>query len=291
MNRVALLVAACCALAACSSPSPATTTSAPPDTSDATGSVTSPRGAAPGGETVELVDVIDGDTIEVETGTGVESVRLIGINAPESDECFGDGSHRALELLLAGTTVTLEPGTSDDRDGFNRLLRYVIADETDLNAQQLRDGNAFVLQSEHDRLEAYVAIAAISAESGAGLWKADRCGGPPGGPLVIAGFDANPPGPDDDPDAGEYVTISHAGDEPWDLGGWILRDESSIHRYEFPDVDILPSEEYIVRTGCGTDRRYELFWCAGGPVWSNHGDTIILLDPAGNVVDHLTYRG
>lgn len=35
---------------------------------------------------VELIRVIDGDTIEVKVGKKIESVRLIGIDAPEMDE-------------------------------------------------------------------------------------------------------------------------------------------------------------------------------------------------------------
>lgn len=290
MTRLASLLAACVAVAACSSPSPVTTSSAIPGPA-ATVTSTASQKSGPGGEPVELVRVIDGDTIEVTSGTEPELVRLIGINAPESDECHGDSARVGLESFLTDARLSLEAGAADDRDGFGRLLRFVMADNADVNVQLLRDGHAFVLQSDHERLEDYVAVAGIAAESGAGLWRADRCGEPAGEPIEIAGFEANPPGADDDPATGEYVAITHAGNEPWNLTGWVLRDESSVHRYRFPDIGILPTEEYTIHTACGADADYELFWCAGGPVWSNGGDTIILLDPAGNVVDHLTYRG
>ncbi len=291
MNRLAPVLLACFVLASCSSEPQAASTTAPPAGST-TASTDSRRVDPTAGVVVSLVQVIDGDTIEVDTGTAIESVRLIGINAPEQDECHGDTARTALEERLHETTITLVSGTQDDRDTFGRLLRYVIADGTDANAQQLRDGHAFVLQTEHDRLEAYAPIAGIAAESGTGLWGTDDCGPSREEPLRIFDFDANPPGPDDDPTSGEYVVVVRWADGPeaWNLAGWVLRDESSIHRYEFPDIDILPTQEYTVRTACGTDRGFELYWCAGGPVWSNRGDTIILQDPAGNVVDHLTYR-
>jgi endonuclease YncB( thermonuclease family) len=293
MTRLPLLIAACVTLAACSPPSPATTTAASPAASDPTGSITTPETGSPDTELVGLLRVIDGDTIEVDTGNGIESVRLIGINAPERDECHGDTARGALEEMLSDATTTLESGTSTDRDGFGRMLRYVAADGADVNAQLLRGGHALALQTEHPRLDAYVDAADSAAASGTGLWRADRCGEPASEPLVISDFEANPSGPDDDPVTGEYVVIARwaDGSESLDLAGWMLRDESSVHRYEFPDVGILPTQEYTVRTGCGTDHGFELFWCADGPVWSNRGDTIILLDPAGNVVDHLTYRG
>jgi endonuclease YncB( thermonuclease family) len=289
MNRITLLIGACCALAACSPASPATTSPPSVATPSASSAPASERSATAGA--ADLVQVIDGDTIEVSVDGGVEVVRLIGINAPESNECHGPDSRTALEALLASAEITLEQGTPDDRDRFGRLLRYVAAGEIDVNARQLETGDAIVLQTTHDRRDEYVAAAEAAAGAGVGLWRRDRCGPPPGENIEIAAFDPNPPGPDDDPATGEFVVIAHVGDEPWDLTGWSLRDESSIHRFEFPDIGILPTEEYTVRTACGTERDYILFWCAGGPVWSNSGDTIILMDPHGNIVDHLIYQG
>jgi len=43
---------------------------------------------------VELVRVVDGDTIEVKMGNKIESVRLIGIDAPEMNE---ETRERAIE--------------------------------------------------------------------------------------------------------------------------------------------------------------------------------------------------
>jgi len=286
MNRVGLLIVMCCVLAACSPASLRSTNAPPADPSAA------PTIGAQFGDPADLVRVVDGDTIEVDTGTASELVRLIGINAPERDECHGDAASAALAVALRDATISLERGTSDERDGFGRLLRYIRADGEDVNQQLLHDGHAFVLQTDHSRLDGYVRAAGSAAELGLGLWGAVQCGDTAHQELTISSFEANPPGPDDDPNSGEYVVISRwvDGPDPWNLAGWVLRDESSVHRYEFPNITIGPTQEYTIRTGCGSDRGFELFWCAAGPVWSNGGDTIILLDPAGNVVDHLTYR-
>jgi micrococcal nuclease len=78
-----------------------------------------------------LLRVIDGDTIAVQTGGGEETVRLIGIDAPETTafaggiECFGPEAADALNIYLpGGTTLWLERDVSD-RDRFGRLLRFV----------------------------------------------------------------------------------------------------------------------------------------------------------------------
>jgi hypothetical protein len=44
-----------------------------------------------------------------------------------------------------------------------------------------------------------------------------------------------------------------------------------------------------VHTGCGTDTTAGLYWCSGGAIWNNSGDTAFLLDPNGNIHDRYGY--
>jgi len=92
----------------------------------------------PSGATrVDFVDVVDGDTIEVNLAepdeqARIETVRLIGIDTPETSysfgnepECFGEEATRRTEsLLVAADEIWLETDVRD-RDQFDRLLRYV----------------------------------------------------------------------------------------------------------------------------------------------------------------------
>lgn len=79
--------------------------------------------------------VVDGDTVKVVGGDGVgaQTVRLIGIDTPESVapdrpvECFGpEASARTAQMLPEGTEVTVEldPGQGE-RDKYDRVLGYV----------------------------------------------------------------------------------------------------------------------------------------------------------------------
>jgi micrococcal nuclease len=81
----------------------------------------------------QVTSVVDGDTIKV-TSRGFETtVRLIGIDTPETRrpdtpvQCFGPAaSARAKKLLPAGMSVRLVTDESQDtRDRFGRLLAYV----------------------------------------------------------------------------------------------------------------------------------------------------------------------
>lgn len=96
---------------------------------------------------VELIRVVDGDTIEVKIGEKVESVRLIGIDAPEMNEETKERaieSKQYLENLLKNQKIYLENDeTQDDRDVYNRLLRYVyLRDRTLINKKMIEAGMA-----------------------------------------------------------------------------------------------------------------------------------------------------
>ena len=139
------------------------------------------RGA---GEAV-VVRVVDGDTVVVEVGGAEESVRLIGIDTPESvardrpNECFGvEASQRLADLLPAGTVVRLSRDI-EPRDVYDRLLAYVQREPDGLfvNAAQVRDG--FAVAKDYPPNTTYRAdferAERAARTAGLGLWPA--CGG------------------------------------------------------------------------------------------------------------------
>lgn len=97
-----------------------------------------------------MVRVVDGDTIQVDIGDSRETVRLIGIDAPETEEeCFADEATAEVKRLLpAGEALWLESDVSE-RDRYQRLLAYVwkVTDGTDpqlefVNERLVRTGFA-----------------------------------------------------------------------------------------------------------------------------------------------------
>jgi len=79
---------------------------------------------------VQVVRVVDGDTIIVAIGGRSVRVRYIGMDTPETVkpgspvERFGPEASAANRRLVEGQTVVLERDVSEV-DQFNRLLRYV----------------------------------------------------------------------------------------------------------------------------------------------------------------------
>jgi micrococcal nuclease len=91
------------------------------------------RDGADDGSAARVVDVVDGDTLRVALSGREESVRMLGIDTPETRkpgvavECGGRQATASLEAIAPpGTRVTLEPDPGQDRvDRFGRLLAYV----------------------------------------------------------------------------------------------------------------------------------------------------------------------
>jgi micrococcal nuclease len=138
----------------------------------------------PGAEPAALIGVSDGDTIRVDVGGQVETVRLILIDTPETHdpnnppECYGAEATAFLEgLLPRGGELYLESDVSE-RDRFGRLLRYVWLDRGDqvylVNEALVRAGYAaqstFPPDVKYE--ERIQAAARFAHDHGYGLWSA-----------------------------------------------------------------------------------------------------------------------
>jgi len=128
-------------------------------------------------ETATVTRVIDGDTIVVDERT---EVRLIGVDAPESGECFYQEAKEALVELIEGKEVYLKKDVSGI-DDFGRLLRYVFVpsessfqDDIFVNDYLLEKGYADILPLSQDRLYRRILTSsrneAITAHKG--MWSA-----------------------------------------------------------------------------------------------------------------------
>lgn len=247
----------------------------------------------PGWEVAEVLDVTDGDTIDVRLDGVVEALRLIGTNSPETGECFSTEAGSGLAGLILGETVYLERDESD-RDQFGRLLRYVwTTDMRHVNEITVEEGWAIAREYPPDtaRADELAAAQELAMEAEAGLWAPDACGAPSSADVEIVYIEYDAPGNDNDNLNGEWVEIRNHDTTAVDLTGWVLKDESASHRYDFPDgFTLQPGGMVLVFTGCGTDTAAALYWCkSGSAVWNNDGDTGFLLDPNGNVVWSYAY--
>jgi micrococcal nuclease len=251
---------------------------------------TSTAAATAGGLEATVLQVYDGDSLLVSLEGTEEEVRLLGVNAPEQDECFANQAREALSGLLASGPLRLD--LQEERDQFGRLLAYAYAGDTSLNLALVEGGFALALQDDDPQQAEFLRADERAFAAGLGMWAAAACGPPSSAPATLLDIAPNPPGPDEDDLNGEWVLLGNLGSRDADLTGWVLRDESSTNRYPFPAGTVLPpGKQVTVHTGCGRDREGDLYWCQDGPLWNNGGDTALLLDPRGNVAGRLRYSG
>jgi micrococcal nuclease len=245
------------------------------------------------GEFWQATEVVDGDTLHVVGPGGELKVRVLGINTPESGECFSSESANALEGLVADTDLVLVTDQTD-LDQFERALRYVeTADGVDVGAALVAGGYAISRRYEPDvaRDALYSDLQATAQSDRVGLWAPDACGSPVvEGEVIEVEVNSDAPGDDSENLNGEWIRFTSVADKPIELDGWQVADESASHRYSFDEVVLNTGRSVTLYTGCGVDSEIEVFWCEGsGPVWNNGGDTVFLRDPSGNLVAVFAY--
>lgn len=136
-------------------------------------------------------EVTDGDTFKVNTTAGTATIRVLGINAPESRpnqgrpiQCFAKEATAEATRLLLGKTVELsiDPvGDSEDSNG--RLLRKIDIDEgpevEDFSTVMVRNGFAAAYRGyrSSDR-QSLISLEQTARAERRGLW--DDCDIPVG---------------------------------------------------------------------------------------------------------------
>ena len=241
---------------------------------------------------IDVERVIDGDSFRATSAVGELEVRLLGVNSPERDDCYGDEARTTLTELLSSGQVTISPWPAEI-DEFGRELAFVWADDRLVNLELVDSGGAL---ARGDGDSAYTAeLDAAERRASAeetGLWDPAACGTPTDAEVRIVELMADAPGDDRQNPNGEWVEIRNDGSAAIDLTGWVVRDESTRHRYRFGQLVLDAGETARLHTGCGSDDTSSsplwLFWCdPDPPVWNNAGDTAFLLDQNGNIADHL----
>lgn len=122
--------------------------------------------------------VIDGDTLTV---SGIGTVRLIGVDAPEKtggyreSEPYGDAATKFLRSLVDGKLVRLEY-EGETKDQYNRTLAYVfLEDGTLVNEAIIRAGFAETYRRfEYRRKPAFQAAEREARAAQRGMWATRR---------------------------------------------------------------------------------------------------------------------
>jgi len=134
--------------------------------------------------TFTVVNVVDGDTIDIDADDGKYDhtrIRLWGIDTPETKNpetgvmYFGPEAAEFTRKLTLGMPVTiyLDENRTRDNKKYNRLLAYIkLQDGRFLNEVLLTEGFAYAdLRFKHDFYNKYKQLEASARTSKKGLWE------------------------------------------------------------------------------------------------------------------------
>lgn len=239
--------------------------------------------------TGEVVVVKDGDTIVVLKDQEQITVRLGGIDCPESAQAFGAKAKQTASDLCFGKQVTLKT-TGKDRYG-RTLADVILPDGRSLNQELVRSGYAWWYRK-YSKDESLGKLEAEAREQKRGLWSDAKPTAPwdwraarraksgvlpsevkviPNGVAVVALL-PNPNGTD----AGhEQVTIGNSTGDPVNLDGWKLIDKAG--------------NVYLLSGRVEAGKSLVVTMTEATMPLNNNGDTVALIDGNGVGVSRVSY--
>jgi len=227
--------------------------------------------------------IYDGDTVLLSDG---RKVRYLGINAPEWAQPYSVKARVFNEQLTKGNRVRLEVDRQE-RDRYGRTLAYVWKNGTMVNERLVREGFAhvWVIPPNLKHYERLLAAQRDARSARRGIWK--RLVGD------FAFVRASPAGSGRPP----FVRVVNVSDREANIEGHGVEDRAG-HRFVFPSVILKPGYGLMLfsapKSVAGSDRGTEsdqaggtagLYWGHPSPSWSSEGETAVLRDRAGRVID------
>lgn len=134
-----------------------------------------------------VTKVVDGDTIKIREGTHTTTIRLIGVDTPEtvdprkSVQCFGHEASDFMKSLVDGKSVSLQSDPTQQRyDKYGRLLAYVyLPDGTLVNEKIIRSGYGYEYTYDvpYQYQKQFKEAQKLAESEGKGLWSSSTCDG------------------------------------------------------------------------------------------------------------------
>ena len=216
----------------------AATPEPPPPRTPAPTGTPAPR-QPPAGKAARVVQVIDGDTLDVVVEGVEHTVRLLGIDAPELDDTGGQAAlaEQAREALvaLAGDGAVILIADVEPLDDTGRLLRHVMRADVVLSVELARQG---WVRSREYAPSALFRDAIAEAQQEARAAARGRWAPPVAGLAMTVDKTA------------ETVVISNNSGAPLDLSGWRLVSLRGAQAVEIPAGTVLdPGATLTVASG------------------------------------------
>lgn len=229
-----------------------------------------------------VMKVVDGDTIDIRLSDGEQdTVRYIGVDAPEVNRCYAGEATNHNEVLVTNRIVWLEKGFPSSRDRYGRLLAWVYLDEKGtksnmVNSLLVKGGSAWIAY--YPETKEYIDLLwenqQQAVETGQGLWcRCLQLCGPTcedKETVLINEIEQNPQGTDS---GNEWVELFNPNDKDINIGGWLLSTwHGRVVHVKLPKDTIIPSHGFWVYS-------HYRQWL------DNNDEAVILYDDSGREID------
>lgn len=183
-------------------------------------------------------EVVDGDTVKINMNGKVETLRLIGLDTPETVDprkpvqCFGKEASNKAKELLSGKKVRIETDpTQGERDKYNRLLAYIYREDGMFyNKYMIEQGYAheYTYNTPYKYQSDFKTAQKNAQASQVGLWSPNTCNGD-----TTSSSEQTPPVATQS--SGKFYTSSHYSSKYWypeACDGWKGLSASYLKSYE-----------------------------------------------------------
>ncbi|MCW4031939.1 MAG: lamin tail domain-containing protein [Candidatus Bathyarchaeota archaeon] len=230
----------------------------------------------------KVIEVKDGDSIVLEDSS---EIRLLGINAPEHGYPYENESKTRLSELILGKNVTLE-SDFEDKDQYDRLLRYVFVNDIFVNVQLVKEGLATAYMESGLKYESQLLEAEDYAElNELGIWKKEPTYEEY---IYVVTFHYDAAGNDHENLNDEYIILGNKGNLSTDMTSWTIKDEAN-HIFTFPAFVLKVGENVTIYSGSDINTEDSLYWNSEDAIWNNDGDTLYLRNAEGELIFSYEY--
>lgn len=216
---------------------------------------------SPPKETVKILRIIDGDTLQLEDN---RKIRLININTPEKSQprhelainFLKQYENKSVEIEITGT------------DKYDRTLARIFTPDY-LNLELIKRGFAAKFLVDESEIPIFAQAEKQAIDSSLGIWKKSsyyNC--------IESVIDK----------IKEKIILKNNCNK-LNIEGWTLKDEST-KLYKFPSVEL---ETITIHTTNGKDNATDLFWSSQIHIWNDDRDTLYLYDKNWQIVHYNVY--
>jgi micrococcal nuclease len=212
--------------------------------------------------------IIDGDTIELESG---EHVRMLGINTPEKGEKYYYEAKEFLEKEILNKTVNLKFG-KEKKDLYNRTLAYVFLQEKNVNKKMISNGfaNPYFPSGKDSYYSSFFEEWKNCVKKNLNICENSQeiCANC----ISLQEINYNK----------QKIVLKNICGINCNLTSWEIKDEGR-KKFIFPEFILESNREIAIIVG-KNQTEGTLLWKRGDYVWTKTGDTIFLRDKEKKVV-------